>query len=460
MPPPTFSVGVSQARCGSVRHPAVIGLRRARGYFDAPAGASPTERHNFHYAFRESALIGVINAGMTFLPVFLVRLGATNLQVSLLTALPSLTGVLLAIPLGAFIQTRRNIIPWYSWGRVGGQAAYGFAALASLLLPSNLVVPGILAIYAVATVFQTITNIAFYVVMDATAGTRGRFELMSRRWSILGLATAASLAIVGQILERIGFPLNYQIVFFGFSLTGLWAYSYGSKIQVPDHPVAARGAGFGSVRFRAVEMVTRVRAQPAFRGFVIRHFVYAVGTTLAVPLIPLYYVRVLDANDAWIGIIGTCQALMLLVGYAIWRRQSRLRGARFVLGTATFGAALYPATLALTDQVAVAAILAGLAAVFTSGVNLAIFDRLMATVPAGYGVTFTSIDSTVVYVAGVVAPVAGALLADRIGIGGALVVAAAVSVVGAVLFALDRHEPAAVVAEIRPGIDPPGRIGT
>lgn len=421
----------------------MIGLRSLRGYFEAPAGSSPTEQHNFHYAFREAALIGVINAAMIFLPVFVVRLGGTNLQVSLLTALPSLTGVLLAIPIGGLMQTRRNIIPWYSRGRVGSQAAYAAAALASLLLPPHLVIPGILVIYGVATLFSTITNVAFNVVMDATAGTRGRFELMSRRWSLMGLATAVSLAVVGDVLGRIGFPLNYQIVFFGFSLTGLWAYRYGSKIRVPDHPPTVRGAGGASVWLRASEMASRIRAEPAFLAFEARRFVYATGTTLTLPLIPLYYVRVLHAPDGWIGLIGTTQALMLLVGYAIWRRQSRLRGARFVLATATFGAALYPAALGLTGQVPIAALLAGLAAIFSSGVNLAIFDRLMTTVPPGYGVTFNSIDTTVVYIAGVAAPVIGALLANRIGLSGALIVGTAIGLIGAVLFALDRTRAAA-----------------
>jgi len=105
---------------------------------------------------------------------------------------------------------------------------------------------------------------------------------------------------------------------------------------------------------------------------------------------------------------------------------------------ATLGAALHPGLLALTHEVALAALLAGAAAIFTSGVNLAIFDRLMTTVPPGYGVTFNSIDNTVVNVAGMAAPVLGALLADQIGLGGALGVASGIGVLGALLFALDR----------------------
>jgi hypothetical protein len=412
-------------------------------FLDAPAGATADERHNFRVAYIESALIGLISAGSVFLPVFLARLGASNLQVSLLAALPSLTGVLLAIPLGGLIQSRRNIIPWYSRGRLGGQLGYVAIAVASLVLPPDLVVPGILAIWGVVTVFSVVTSISFAVVMDATAGSRGRYELMSRRWSILGLMSGISLAIVGQALEagEARFPLNYQVTFSALGLMGFVAFRYGSAIRVPDHPVT--GAGRGGVRgaVRPREMLERVRTQPVFVAFTIRHFIYAAGTALTVPLLPLFYVRVLGAPDSWIGIIGTASAFALLIGYALWRRVSRRRGSRFVLIWATVGAALMPAVMSVTPTVELAAVIAGLGAVATAGVSLAMFDSMMATVPKGYGVTFTSVDTTLVYLAGVLAPVVAAFLADRIGIASALVVAAGVMLVGSLLFAVGGRPP-------------------
>ncbi len=129
-------------------------------YFEAPETATPTERHNFHHAFRESALIGVINAAIAFLPVFIARLGGSNFEVSLVTSLPYVIGMFLAIPLGGFMQTRRNIMPWYAKGRIGSQLSYALVAAGSFLLPSHLVVTGILAVYTIATVFQTMTNVA------------------------------------------------------------------------------------------------------------------------------------------------------------------------------------------------------------------------------------------------------------------------------------------------------------
>ncbi len=424
-------------------------------FLEPPGDATPTERHNFRVAYRESALIGFIAAGSTFLPVFMARLGATNLQVSLISALPSLTGVILAIPLGSLIQTRRNIIPWYSHGRLGNQLGYVAIALVALALPPGLVIPGVLAIWAIVTIFSVVTNVSFAVVMDATAGGRGRYELMSRRWSILGLMNALSLVLVGQALGWLPFPTNFEVVFAALGLLGIVAYRYAKAIRVPDHPPTSRGPG--APRFATIQdLVARVRTQPAFMAFAARHFLYAIGASIAVPLVPLFYVRVIGAPDAWIGIIGTTQALMLLVGYTVWRRASRKRGSAFVLLWSTIGAAAAPAALSLTRDVAVAAAIAGIGAIFAAGVNLAIFDRMMTIVPKGYGVTFTSVDTSVVYAAGIMGPLMAAILADEFGLGPALVVASAASLAGALLFALDRSRARTPTA---PGAGPAGSAG-
>jgi hypothetical protein len=65
----------------------------------------------------------------------------------------------------------------------------------------------------------------------------------------------------------------------------------------------------------------------------------------------LYYVQVVQANDAWIGFINTAQSAVLLVGYNLRTRQSRMHGARFVLVRTTLGLSLYPALVGTTQNV-------------------------------------------------------------------------------------------------------------
>jgi hypothetical protein len=387
----------------------------------------------------DSVAMGVINSVGPFLPVFIVRLGGSAFEVSLLTAIPAVSGFLLAIPVGQFLQGKRRIVPWYSGSRMVAHLSYAVAAVVVLFAPIHLVVPALLVVWAIAAVPSTLGMVSFPIVMDGAAGPRGRFEMMGRRWAIMGLTTAITVALIGQLLDRLPFPANYQIIFVGFSVAGLVSYRFSRQFRVPEQSPQFREPG-GRRFGRLFEMVQTVRAQPAFLRYSVRQLVYVVGTRFAVPLIPLYYVREVGASDAWIGIIATGQSLALLLGYQLWRRLSVARGGALVLLVTLFVNTLYPATLAMVDELVVVAGLTAIGAVFSAGVDLALFDELMKRIPRTYGVTFTSIDTTLVNAASIAAPLLGATLAVALGIRTALALASIIGLLGVILFALDsRH---------------------
>jgi hypothetical protein len=112
-------------------------------------------------------------------------------------------------------------------------------------------------------------------------------------------------------------------------------------------------------------------------------------------------------------------------------------GRTLVLLSTLLVSALYPAALSQAHELVVVAALTAIAAVFSAGVDLALFDELMKRIPRPYGVTFTSIDTTLVNGASILAPLAGATLAIGLGIGVALQVATLIGLLGVVLFALD-----------------------
>jgi hypothetical protein len=158
--------------------------------------------------------IGVgITAGVgSFLSVFLVRLGASNTQVGLLTAMPALTGMLLSIPVGEFLSRRSNIVPWFARSRFAVLICYVLTGLVPFFVPQQATPTAIIAIWAVATLPQTLVSVAFTVVMGAVAGPGGRLNLMSHRWSVLGLTNSLPCSSSARSSD---FPLNYQLVFIG-----------------------------------------------------------------------------------------------------------------------------------------------------------------------------------------------------------------------------------------------------
>jgi hypothetical protein len=400
----------------------------------APEDATPVQKSNFIKVQVDGMGIGLASAAAPFLPVFLARLGATNFQVGLLTAMPAFTGLFIALAVGHFLQGRRQIVPWYSGMRFLVVFSYALTGLVPFFVPREHLVLAVLIIWAAATLPQTFVNVAFSVVMNAVAGPRGRYELMSRRWTILGLTSAIAVALIGQVLDNISFPFNYQVAFIGLSLGGLVSYTYSSRIDLPDAEVAPRATG-QSLAQRFKGYVELIRSQPAFVSFIAKRFVFLTGSTLAAPLFPLYYVREVNASDAWIGIISTTQTAIMLVGYYVWARQSRKRGSNFVLLCTTFGLVLHPALLALTHRVELIVVYAGLLGIFQAGLDLVFFDELMKTVPPEYSATFVSLAQSLQYLSTVLAPIAGSVLADQIGIAGGLMVSAALRLVGFGLFA-------------------------
>jgi len=399
----------------------------------APVEATPVQRKNFINVQVDAIGVGLASAAAPFLPVLLTRLGASSFEVGLLTSMPALTGFLLAIPLGRFLQSRRQIVPWFSAARLMVISCYALTGLATFLIQQESQVATVLLIWAAATLPQTIVAVCFSVVMNAVAGPKLRYELMSRRWSILGVTTAVTVAGVGQILSRIVFPLNYQLVFLALSVGGLVSFYFSSHILLPDALPPKTATGI-SLRERLGDFIGQVSREKAFVRFSLKRFVFLFGTTLSIPLFPLYYVRELDASDAWIGIISTAQSAVLLVGYYIWTRESRLRGSRFVLLWATLGMTIYPALVAYTRRVELIALYTGIAGIFQAGIDLVFFDELMKTVPPEYSATFVSIAQSMTYLASILAPLLGTFIADQFGLSVGLLVSAAIRLAGFLLF--------------------------
>jgi Major Facilitator Superfamily len=391
------------------------------------------QKQNFRYVQIDAIGVSISNVAGPFLPVFLTRLGATNFQVGLLSSMPGMTGLALAILVGRFLQTRRNIVPWYSLSRLMVILCYALTGILTLLIPEKFVIISTLAIWAFATLPQTALAVAFSVVMNAVAGPEGRYALLSRRWAIFGLTSVIGTFIVTRVIDLVAFPLNYAIMFLVLSLGGFLSFYFSRKIALPDQ-VAPPLVNSGSPRDGLGNYLNLLRANPAFVSFSLKRFVYFSAITLGVPIMPLYLVREVRATDGQIGTISMTMTLVMLLGYFLWPWLSRKRGGRFVLLATTLGMAFYPALSAATPRVDLIILYAGIAGLFQAGLDLVFFDELMKTVPAEYSATFVALAQSMQYLSMILAPLIGTWLANYIGLGGALWLSAGLRLLGFLLF--------------------------
>ena len=384
---------------------------------------------------QRNVLIDGIGVGITagigsFLSVFLVRLGATSFQVGLLTAMPALTGMLLSIPVGEFLSRRSNIVPWYARSRFAVLLCYVLTGLVPFFVAQSSQPQAIILIWALATLPQTIVTVGFTVVMGGVAGPGGRFTLMSRRWTILGLTNSLTVIIVGQLLTWFNFPLNYQVVFIGSAIGALISVIFSSSLRLPPQEVREGQAGLISV---LREHGGALRHNKPFVNFTAAQFVFRWGMALAVPLLPLYWVRSVGATDAQISAINSASTFFMMLSYFFWTNLSRRRGERLVLLVAAFGVSLYPLVTSLTTNPALLVVWAGIAGFFVGGVDLVFFDVVLDTCPRENQAAYVGIYQTTVQIATFLAPLVGTIIADGFGLTVALAAATVLRLAGAAL---------------------------
>lgn len=380
---------------------------------------------------QRNVLIDGIGVGITagvgsFLSVFLVRLGASDFMVGLLTAMPALTGMFLAIPVGEFLARKRYIVPWFARSRFLVLSCYLLTGLVPFFVRDH--APAvIIAIWALATLPQTLVSVGFTVVMGGVAGPAGRFTLMSRRWAILGLTNSLTVALVGQGLRLFGFPLNYQVVFLASTVGALISVIFSSSIRLPPQPVSEARAGLvQTFRTHGGEL----RRNTAFVNFTISQFIFRWGMALALPLFPIYWVKNAGASDQQISLINSVQTMVLMFAYFLWANQTQRRGKRWVLLASALGVSFYPLLTALTPEPNILVIWAALGGFFTAGIDLVFFDIVLSTCPAEHQASYVGMYQTTIYIATFLAPLLGAALSDSVGIVPALILATVLRLAG------------------------------
>ena len=413
------------------------GLARVPRWSVAPPGVRGRTLHNYRIVQRDAIVVGFTSAAAPFLGVYLARFGATPFELGLISSLPSVAGLVVSIPLGQFLLRRTSIPRWLGVNRMLAHAAYGVIGFLPFIVPSGAVVPVAMVILLATSVPQLIVPLTFNVVMSMIAGPNGRFELLSRRWSIAVLTTALTVAVAGRVLDVLPFPLNYQVVLIVLSLAGPMSLYLMTRLRMPEREIPPPPPVSLPVRARAASVVDLIRGQPAFVSFISSLLPFSIGTRMALPLIPLFYVTTLSATDGEVGLIATVQSFALLSGYLLWTRLWRRRGGRIILLVCGLGIACYPASLAISREIGLVLVVTALASLFSAGLQLVLFDELMHRVPAAYSPTFLAVEQNVSHIAGLSGPLLGAALAAALGLPVALGIASTISVVGYVLLALD-----------------------
>jgi len=399
------------------------------------------EDRNVRALYLNTAMVGVATGGIaSFLPVYLARLGASPTLMGWFSSLPSLLLVFLLIPGGAVAERSTDQVAVRVRYAYILRSFYLLCALAPFVVPVEWLPLALVGIWSLTVFPEAVAQPAWTAVMSRAVSPRRRARVNSTRWALLAIVSALSSAFFGWLLDRVTYPLNYQLVFFiSWALSGLDPkfFSYIRLAPQPEDsvsPLAATGPHRKAAWQRAADYVRPVFGHKPFVVYVVSTFWYRVALNMPAPLFSLYWVNVLHAPDTLIGLRGTVGNLALMIGYLMWGRLAGRLGHRPVLMLSAAGLALYPIATALAPASIWLLPAAAIWGMTASGVDVGLFDMALASYPAARQPLYGAVWSTSQRLAMFAGPLIGAALARQVGLGDALLIAGAAELLSVLPF--------------------------
>ncbi len=428
----------------------VLSSARARfkRTFLGHAAETPEDR-NYRNLLISGAWFGPAEGGIfQFLSVFVARLGGSPTIVSLLTAGPALVGIFAGIPGGAYAERRSDQVHLVVWAGFFARLSYLLIALLPFFLPPDKVAIGIVIIWSLTAIPNAVHVPAWTSMMQRAVSAKRRPRLNGTRWGLMSFISGISLTIYGFMLDRMNFPIGYQIIFMISFLAAMMNLFYFSKVVIPPF-VSGRemGQGPGAIFAEIPGLFRAYFSTPRFVRFLLASGAFRLTLAMPVGLFSIYWVNDLQATDVWIGLRGTVGSFALVIGYFFWGRMANRIGHRRMLIICGAGQACYPVLTALAPDpvwLLPAAFVSGITA---GGIDLGLFDMLLGACPEGRQPTFAAGSAVFTSIAVTIGPLLGAALAQSTSTRTALFFIGAAQAVATLGFLLlpsreqENHEP-------------------
>lgn len=396
---------------------------------------SSEEEHNERVIYTETIFQALASAGgMSFVTVFLVRLGSPAWLVGMYSSLPALVTTLTVLSAGVFIQRQRSLVTTVNWSRLIFRATFGAFALMPFL-PISVAPFVLVTMRSIVAVPGAVLNVGLTTLWGSATTPRRRPRMLSTRLAIQGIFAAVIGLLAGQWLQRAPYPLNYQILFLTVFVAGVGSVLTLSRLRLPTEikpPPLERGKA--NIKDDLKGLLPLIKSTPAFRDFALAAFVFRMGMNMPVALFPIMRVRELGATDGWIGVLLTVQRALSVFTYFIVGSLASKRKYRRLLWIACIGVGFFPITMAMAINPTMLLIPEVIAGIFAPGMDIFLTDTLFRVSPEDRRPSFIAANSFLTNLIAFAGPLLGSLLAGWMGLRMALVFCGILRIVGGFVF--------------------------
>ncbi len=341
---------------------------------------------NARYLVIELIWAAIAAGCLSFNAAFIIRLGGSNLLVSLLTASAALVNALLALPFAAFMERRAHRRPWM----IRSLLVFRMGYLGLIFIPWLPVwrAETMVLLLMLLNVPVALFNAGWLPMMADVIPIERRARVFSARNMALGATITVTTFVMGRWLDAVPFPLNYQLMFALVLVTSMLSTLYVARMIIPDSVVAPRTEGprMGLSRLREL-----VAEQRPFTNMVLNSLIFSIPVWVGIPLQPIYFVRELGASDGWIGIWLALSSAGAIVGNLFWPRLIDRRGFGWVLLRAALLSVAYYFLIGLFPNLYLILIFALLSGMINPGIEICHFNILLEVCPSDRRATYLGV---------------------------------------------------------------------
>jgi len=380
-------------------------------------------RWNFLSEAGNATLVGVfIGVIGPFTIPLAIRLGATPLQVALVSASPFIANLL--APFWAGLSHNSRKLPWVLIPHLIWRMGMGLVGM--FTNPSALV-----AIFASTHVAVAAANPAYGALVQSVYPAKIRGRLMGYVRLLLASAMLPTALVAGRLIDRFG-PTWVFLVAGLFGVAGLAVYALTREptdAALPSGPLS---------RPSPLQGLNLAFSDPPFRRYLIATIIFHGGVLVAHPLYGAYQVREMGLSNVQIGYIALSWNLAWLSAFAVWGRVIDWKGPRpVVIAAALFYMGL-PLAYGLGGEFYAVVLLGAMCqGIADAALDLGGWNMIMSANPERVG-QYTSAAMIATGVRGAIGPFLGTALLGLVGFQATFLTASLLVATGLAVLVLGR----------------------
>ncbi len=386
-------------------------------------------RSNFINLYFDIAWYGVLSGTVVnFINVYATRLGASGLQIGLLTAMSAVVNLFLAIPAGHWISKRHTGRAVF-WSSVVFRIGYLLFIPLPWLFTNQGQIWALIILTFLMAIPLTPLGVGFNALFAESVPDRFRARVAGTRNVTFAIAYMLTSLVAGYILKNTTFPGGYQIIFvigaFGAAMSSYHIY-HVTPVQDDTNPLPPPPTVDLDQTAESPHGITSLLRldiwNTHFKNVLVALFFFHFSHYLSSPLYPLYNVNVLKLNDSHIGNGTAFYYLTVLIASTQLGKVVQKYGHKKVTGWGVAGMATYPIMLAFSQTVWQFYALSFLGGFLFAMVNGAYANYMLENIPAHDRPSHLAWYTIVFNFALLTSSIIGPLSADVIGLAPALII--------------------------------------